>query len=114
MHVKHGLRGGGLERGLAGQHVIEDGRQAVGVRTLVSRLALSLLGRKVGWVADHLVRSGLCQREVDDLHVTGGANQHVLGRHIAMNQSGLLCLKQRLADLPNHGLGVFQVDGTGS
>jgi len=58
VHVEHGLRRSGLERGLAGQHVIEDGRQAVCVRTLISRLALSLFGRNVGRIAGTLSVTG--------------------------------------------------------
>ena len=110
VQVEHGLRRGCLERRLAGQHVIEDGRQAVCVRTLISRLALSLLGRNVGRIASHLVSDRRRQWEVDDLYVPGRTNQNVLGRDIPMHQSGLLRLEQRLAYLADHRLGCLQVD----
>jgi len=42
----NGLRRSGLERGLAGQHVIEDGARLYVFEQLISRLALSLFGPK--------------------------------------------------------------------
>ena len=111
MHAfrQHGRHGGGRVRGLAGQHLVQDGPEAVDVGAAVqAAFARRLLRAHVGRGADEdaRVRQPVASRDTDGVrdaevadHRVAEIEQHVLGFDIAMDDAPTVRVRQRVGDL---------------
>ena len=119
LHVGHQLvdvlhrdpdLGLGLERDIAGQHLVEDDAERVDVGPRVGLLAHRLLGGDVVGGAEHPTGSGQAvdleragDSEVGDLGPPVGVDQHVLRLDVAVDQPRLVSARKAAADLDRVG-----------
>ncbi len=117
---------GGIERGMAGEHLVEDDAEGVDIRPGIEILPLALFGGHIAWRSQehacssdpllnvHRLLGHLRQSKVDNgcaLMVTVILRDDDVRRlQITMHDAGLMCRVDRLENLPGnaHGIGKRQ------